>query len=157
MAAMAKPRAQPSSYLAEARLRRGLKASQVLIKLRKGGFHIPRSTFSRWEQGARHCPVRIQWELAKLYREPFLTVLTQTEGLPEEAIVTNPDHGTMETLPEEVTQLMLRWLGRIHPEVLAALFLIPQETQLEILETVLRPAVARHARAREMPGKLEAG
>jgi len=84
LAGMPKPKPKRSPYLADLREQRGLKPAEVLKKLRAGGVRLPRSNFNRWETGQRHCPVWLQWELAKIYQVPLVTVLQHTEGLPKD-------------------------------------------------------------------------
>lgn len=85
---MAKPKPRGGSYLARLREERGLTPREVRAKLRAVGIDLDRSAYHRYEQGQRQCPVRLQWELARIYDVGFLEMLRNTEGLPDDAMMT---------------------------------------------------------------------
>lgn len=60
----------------------GLRAADVLARLRAMGHEVPKSQFTKWENDDLRPPVRMQWWLAQALRVPFGRVLAIVEGLP---------------------------------------------------------------------------
>lgn len=78
---MAKPKPRVTSYLAELRKTKQLRAAEVRRHLRPFLGEVSRSNFTRWEQGSRGAPMAFLSALADIYDVAFGDLVKEVFGL----------------------------------------------------------------------------